>query len=54
MKSSNLDKGTIDRVVAALLEVDEDSAPHSSSFRFVDAFVIPKFRHDPIKKIFHE
>lgn len=53
LKSSNLDKGTINRVVATLLEVEEASAPQSS-FRFIDAFVIPKYRHDPIRNIFYE
>ena len=53
------------RVVTLLLEaeaaVDNDvddeatSGPSSSSaIRVVDAFFVPKFRYDPIKKIFYE
>ena len=51
------------RVVTLLLEaeaaVDDDEAtggPSSSSsaIRVIDAFFVPKFRYDPIKKIFYE
>lgn len=53
------------RVVALLLEaeaaVDDDDVdneatggPSSSAIRVVDAFFVPKFRYDPIKKIFYE
>ena len=55
------------RVVTLLLEaeaaVDNDvddeatggpSSSSSSAIRVVDAFFVPKFRYDPIKKIFYE
>lgn len=55
------------RVVALLLEaeaaVDDDDVDNeatggpsssSSAIRVVDAFFVPKFRYDPIKKIFYE
>ena len=65
VKSSIIDREPVHRVVTLLLEaeaaVDNDaddeatSGPSSSSaIRVVDAFFVPKFRYDPIKKIFYE
>lgn len=53
MKSSNVDKETISRVISEMLDVDEVSPSHSH-LRFIDAFVVPKFRFDPTRKIFYE
>ena len=66
VKSSIIDREPVHRVVTLLLEaeaaVDNDvddeatGGPSSSSsaIRVVDAFFVPKFRYDPIKKIFYE
>lgn len=61
MKSSILDKDSVHRVVSLLLEADaavEESLTASTSnrsaLRVIDAFVIPKFRYDPVKKVFYE
>ncbi|KAF3975992.1 hypothetical protein CMV_000780 [Castanea mollissima] len=65
LKSSIIDREPVHRVVALLLEaeaaVDGDEVdneatggPSSSAIRVVDAFFVPKFRYDPIKKIFYE
>lgn len=59
MKSSILDKEPIQRVVSLLCEAasatdDTLGTNTSSSFSVIDAFLIPKFRYDPIKKIFCE
>ncbi|XP_075661101.1 DNA polymerase epsilon subunit B isoform X1 [Castanea sativa] len=69
LKSSIIDREPVHRVVALLLEaeaaVDGDevdneatggpsSSSSSSAIRVVDAFFVPKFRYDPIKKIFYE
>ncbi|XP_052624257.1 DNA polymerase epsilon subunit B [Lactuca sativa] len=59
LKSSILDKEPIQRVVSLLCEAasatdDTLGTNTSSSFSVIDAFLIPKFRYDPIKKIFCE
>jgi DNA polymerase epsilon subunit 2 len=63
VKSSIIDKEPVHRVVSLLLEAEAaaaDESPDSvggssaSAIRVIDAFLIPKFRYDPIKKIFHE
>nr|XP_043634712.1 DNA polymerase epsilon subunit B [Erigeron canadensis] len=59
LKSSIVDKDLVQRVGSRLLEAileddTENSAMNSSSFSIIDAFVIPKFRYDPIRKMFCE
>ncbi|KAF9671236.1 hypothetical protein SADUNF_Sadunf12G0026400 [Salix dunnii] len=64
VKSSILDKEPVSRVIAALLAADdaveEDFISNgavsssTSAIRVIDAFLIPKFRYDPIKKQFYE
>ncbi|KAL3574921.1 hypothetical protein D5086_023022 [Populus alba] len=64
LRSSILDKEPVSRAITALLEaddaVDEDFIANgavsssTSAIRVIDAFLIPKFRYDPIKKQFHE
>ncbi|KAG6753784.1 hypothetical protein POTOM_041782 [Populus tomentosa] len=64
VRSSILDKEPVSRAITALLEaddaVDEDFIANgavsssTSAIRVIDAFLIPKFRYDPIKKQFHE
>ncbi|XP_062159614.1 DNA polymerase epsilon subunit B [Alnus glutinosa] len=63
LKSSIIDKEPVHRVVSLLLEAEAaaaDESPDSvggssaSAIRVIDAFLIPKFGYDPIKKIFHE
>lgn len=62
MKSTIIDKEVVNGVIKLLLEaeaaVDESSdGPASnatSAIRVVDAFLVPKFRYDTIKKLFHE
>ncbi|CAL9111196.1 unnamed protein product [Musa textilis] len=60
LKSSILDRDAIRRVVSLLLNadaaVDPSAASTSSRFalRVIDAFVIPRFRYDPIKNVFYE
>ncbi|XP_043697593.1 DNA polymerase epsilon subunit B-like [Telopea speciosissima] len=56
---SILDKDSVHRVVSLLLEADaavevNPSTSNRSALRIIDAFVIPKFCYDPIKKIFYE
>ncbi|KAJ4834152.1 hypothetical protein Tsubulata_051336 [Turnera subulata] len=58
LKSSILDKEPLQRVISDLLNADaavpqaEDGAV--SALRITDAFVVPKFRYDPIKKQFYQ
>ncbi|KAJ4839699.1 DNA-directed DNA polymerase epsilon, subunit B [Turnera subulata] len=58
LKSSILDKEPLQRVISDLLNADaavpqaEDDAV--SALRITDAFVVPKFRYDPIKKQFYQ
>lgn len=61
VKSSILDREPVSRVVNLLLEaeaaVDEtaDEAGDSTpAIRIVDAFLVPKFHYDSVKKIFFE
>lgn len=63
MKSSIIDKEAVHCVVSLLLEAEAAagesssgaaSASSNSSFRVIDAFLVPKLRYDPIKKIFYE
>ncbi|MFS8019796.1 putative DNA-directed DNA polymerase [Helianthus anomalus] len=58
LKSSVLDKESVQRVTSRLLEagsaVDDDNpcTNMSTSFSVIDAFDIPKYRYDPIRKMF--
>ncbi|TYH68698.1 hypothetical protein ES332_D05G004700v1 [Gossypium tomentosum] len=58
LKSSIIDKESVHQVVSLLLDAEaaEEESPSSShsSIRVVDAFLIPKFRYDPIKKHFFQ
>ncbi|CAO2832352.1 unnamed protein product [Amaranthus hypochondriacus] len=53
LKSSILDKETINRVISSMLDVGEVS-DSNSHLRFIDAFLIPKLRYDSIRKVFYE
>ncbi|KAI3724271.1 hypothetical protein L2E82_36043 [Cichorium intybus] len=59
LKSSILDKEPVQRVVSLLCEAgsaaeDINVTTMSTSFSVIDAFLIPKFRYDPIRKMFCE
>ncbi|XP_051136673.1 DNA polymerase epsilon subunit B [Andrographis paniculata] len=63
LKSSILDKEPVHRVVSLLLEaeaaIEENPSgggylSAASALRIIDAFDFPKFRYDPIKKLFHK
>ncbi|KAK8501243.1 hypothetical protein V6N13_026944 [Hibiscus sabdariffa] len=59
LKSSIIDKEAVHPVISLLLEAEaaEEESPSSSShssIRIVDAFLVPKFRYDPIKKHFFQ
>ncbi|KAL8457157.1 hypothetical protein ACS0TY_034318 [Phlomoides rotata] len=62
LKSSILDKEPVQRVVSLLLEAEaavEESPTTSgygsgSALKIIDAFDVPKFRYDSIKKLFHK
>ncbi|KAM7482881.1 hypothetical protein LguiB_007464 [Lonicera macranthoides] len=67
LKSSILDKEPVNRVVNLLLEAEaaveetpttpnsaSTSGSNKSALRIIDAFFIPKFRYDPVRKIFYE
>ncbi|GMI81096.1 CYCLOPS 2, DNA polymerase epsilon subunit B2 [Hibiscus trionum] len=58
LKSSIVDKEAVHPVISLLLEAEaaEEESPSSShsSIRVVDAFLVPKFRYDPIKKHFFQ
>ncbi|KAF3438371.1 hypothetical protein FNV43_RR21133 [Rhamnella rubrinervis] len=62
LKSTIIDKDAVRGVVTLLLEaeaaVDEGSdgavTTTASALRVIDAFLVPKFRYDPIKKLFYE
>lgn len=60
LKSSILDGEAVRRVVNLLLEAEAAVDPTSSavsnrsSLRVVDAFLVPRFCYDPIKKVFYE
>ncbi|EPS66015.1 hypothetical protein M569_08761, partial [Genlisea aurea] len=61
LKSSILDKESVQKVVGLLRKAEEADVlenPTSSGsrfgFRIIDAFDFPKFRYDPIRKLFHK
>lgn len=60
VKSTIIDKEPVHRVVSLLLEAEaaveetSDAVGSGSVIRVVDAFLVPKFRYDPIKKQFYE
>lgn len=67
VKSSILDKEPVNRVVNLLLEAEaaaeetpstsnsaSTSGSNKSALRIIDAFFIPKFRYDPVRKFFYE
>ncbi|GJN03739.1 hypothetical protein PR202_ga21215 [Eleusine coracana subsp. coracana] len=61
LQSSILDRDAVRRVVALLVEAEEavDAASPAatsarSALRVVDAFFVPRFHYDPIKKVFYE
>ncbi|KAF7813463.1 DNA polymerase epsilon subunit B [Senna tora] len=60
LKSTVIDKEPVHRVVSLLLEAEaaveesSDAVGSGSVLRVVDAFLVPKFRYDAIKKQFYE
>ncbi|XWS60801.1 hypothetical protein CRYUN_Cryun07bG0068500 [Craigia yunnanensis] len=57
LKSSIINKEEVHRVVSLLLEAEaaEEECPTShSSICVIDAFLVPKYRYDPIKKHFFQ
>ncbi|KAK8679142.1 hypothetical protein V6N13_144610 [Hibiscus sabdariffa] len=58
VKSSIIDKEAVHPVISLLLEAEaageESPSSSHSSIRVVDAFLVPKFRYDPIKKHFFQ
>lgn len=60
MKSSIIDKESVNRVTSVLLQAeaaaegDSGSASNHSAIRVIDAFLVPKFRYDSIKKHFYQ
>ncbi|WVZ16043.1 hypothetical protein V8G54_013609 [Vigna mungo] len=61
LKSTIIDKETVHRVVSQLLEVEADmedgsdaGTSTSSAIRVVDAFLIPKYKYDTVRKQFYE
>lgn len=62
VKSTVIDKDAVHGVITLLLEaeaaVDESSdgavTTTTSALRVIDAFLVPKFRYDPIRKLFYE
>ncbi|KAJ9183147.1 hypothetical protein P3X46_007051 [Hevea brasiliensis] len=61
VKSSIIDKEPIHRVISGLLEADDaveqtssDTVSSHAAIRVIDAFLVPKFRFDPIKKQFYQ
>ncbi|XP_068658256.1 DNA polymerase epsilon subunit B [Aristolochia californica] len=60
LKSSILDKDSVDRVVNRLLDAEAatesgiSTSGNLSALRVIDAFVMPKFFYDPIKRVFKE
>ncbi|KAJ8771941.1 hypothetical protein K2173_027118 [Erythroxylum novogranatense] len=62
VKSSIIDRDPMRRVITNLLEADDaaDEVPSdtyslsSSCIRVIDAFLVPKFHYDPIKKQFYQ
>ncbi|XVF50365.1 hypothetical protein PTKIN_Ptkin04bG0091500 [Pterospermum kingtungense] len=56
LKSSIIDKEAVHQVVSLLLEAEAaEECPTSDSYiRVIDAFLVPKFQYDPIKKHFFQ
>lgn len=61
VNSSIIQRDSVHRVVSLLLEADDavdDGGPvgvsADSALRVIDAFLVPKFRYDPVKKHFFE
>lgn len=63
MNSTIIDKEPVHRVVTLLLKAEaaaeddespDDSAAAASALRVVDAFLVPKFKYDAIRKQFYE
>lgn len=60
MKSSIIDQESVHRVISLLLEAEAATEEESTSvsshsaIRVIDAFLVPKYRYDPIKKRFHQ
>ncbi|KAJ0981216.1 hypothetical protein J5N97_009471 [Dioscorea zingiberensis] len=60
LKSSILDRNTIQRVMNMLLESYSAMEPSASvdstrtSLKFIDVFFVPRFRYDSIKRVFYE
>ncbi|KAH9780808.1 DNA polymerase epsilon subunit B [Citrus sinensis] len=60
LKSSIIDKESVNRVTSVLLQAeaaaegDSGSASNHSAIRVIDAFLVPKFRYDSIKKHFYQ
>ncbi|KAL2328055.1 hypothetical protein Fmac_021482 [Flemingia macrophylla] len=60
LKSTIIDKELVVRVASQLLEADAsleedpEASASASAFRFIDAFVIPKYKYDAVRKQFYE
>ncbi|KZV40305.1 DNA polymerase epsilon subunit 2 [Dorcoceras hygrometricum] len=61
LKSSMLDKESVQKVVSLFLEAnaaegltDGGCGTAADALKIIDAFDFPKFRYDPIKKLFHQ
>lgn len=54
LKSSIIDKQTVQSVVSILLQADAAVDETLGGLGVCDAFLVPKFRYDPIKKIFYK
>lgn len=60
MKSSIIDKESVNRVISVLLqaeaaaEEDSGSVSSHSAIRVIDAFLVPKLRYDSVKKHFYQ
>lgn len=54
VKSSIIDKQTVQSVVSILLQADAAVDETLGGLGVCDAFLVPKFRYDPIKKIFYK
>ncbi|XP_078441110.1 DNA polymerase epsilon subunit B2 [Wolffia australiana] len=59
LKETILDQASVQRVVNLLLDAEsvvaaDAEVSNRTALRVIDAFDIPKFRYDPIKKVFYE
>lgn len=57
VKSTIIDKETVQRVVSLLLEATEateETSDAAAAIRVVDAFLIPKYKYDYSRKQFYE